>query len=289
MANSTSANLKLTVQATGENSGTWGQITNTNLLILEQAIGGYDSVALNATTGATLSFSNGALSNGKNAVLELTGTITSAVNVTIPDSVEKTYYIYNNTTGAYTVTFKTTSGSGVAFSATDKGYKVLYSDGTDVVEVATAPADASVTSAKLADEAVVTAKVSNANITNEKLANKSFTINGVTATLGSTVSIVAGTDWQAVKTSGFTAVASEGYFIDTTSAAIIMTLPASPSQGDEVSFVDYAGTFDTNALTVARNGSNINGAAADLTVNTERAANTLVYADATQGWVLRIN
>ena len=55
MANSTSANLKLTVQTTGENSGTWGQITNTNLLILEQAIGGYDAVGLNATTGATLS------------------------------------------------------------------------------------------------------------------------------------------------------------------------------------------------------------------------------------------
>jgi hypothetical protein len=65
MANSTSASLKLTVQATGENSGTWGQITNTNLLILEQAIGGFSSVALNATTGATLTYSNGALSNGK--------------------------------------------------------------------------------------------------------------------------------------------------------------------------------------------------------------------------------
>ena len=87
MANSTSANLKLTVQTTGENSGTWGQITNTNLLILEQAIGGYEAVALNATTGATLTFTNGALSNVKNAVIELTGTITTNVNVTIPDSV----------------------------------------------------------------------------------------------------------------------------------------------------------------------------------------------------------
>jgi hypothetical protein len=74
MANSTSANLKLTVQATGENSGTWGQITNTNLIILEQAIGGYTGVALNATTGATLVFSDGVVSNGKNKVLKLTGT-----------------------------------------------------------------------------------------------------------------------------------------------------------------------------------------------------------------------
>ena len=135
MANSTSASLKLTVQSTGENSGTWGQFTNTNLLILEQAIGGYDAVGLNATTGATLTFSNGVLSNGKNQVLRLTGTITSAVNVTIPDSIEKTYLVENATTGAFTVTFKTSSGTGATWSTTDKGYKILYSDGTNIVDI----------------------------------------------------------------------------------------------------------------------------------------------------------
>jgi hypothetical protein len=134
MANSTSASLKLTVQATGENSGTWGQITNTNLLILEQAIGGFQSVAI--TTGATLTFSNGALSNGKNNVLKLVGTIGGAVNVVVPDSIEKTYIIDNATTGAYTVTVKTSSGSGVTWAAADKGTKVVYSDGTNVVDTA---------------------------------------------------------------------------------------------------------------------------------------------------------
>ena len=135
MANSTSANLKLTVQTTGENSGTWGQITNTNLLILEQAIGGYDAVGLNATTGATLVFSNGILSNGKNQVLRLTGTITTNVNVIIPNSIEKTYLVENATSGAHTVTFKTTSGTGATWSTTDKGYKIVYSDGTNVVDI----------------------------------------------------------------------------------------------------------------------------------------------------------
>ena len=134
MANSTSASLKLTVQATGENSGTWGQITNTNLLILEQAIGGYDAVGI--TSGATLTFSNGALSNGKNAVLKLTGTIAGAVNVTIPDSIEKTFVVDNATTGAHTVTFKTSSGTGVTWAAADKGTKMVYSDGTNVVDTA---------------------------------------------------------------------------------------------------------------------------------------------------------
>jgi hypothetical protein len=134
MANSTSANLKLTVQATGENSGTWGQITNTNLLILEQAIGGYSSIAV--TAGATLVYSNGALSNGKDAVIKLTGTIAGAINVVVPDSVEKTYIIQNSTIGAYTVTVKTTSGTGVTWAATDKGTKMVYSDGTNVVDTA---------------------------------------------------------------------------------------------------------------------------------------------------------
>jgi len=137
MANSTSASLKLTVQTTRENSGTWGQITNTNLLILEQAIGGYAGVGLNATTGATLTFSNGVLSNGKNQVLKLTGTITTSVNVIIPDSIEKTYIVENATTGAFAVTFKTTSGTGATWSATNKGYKILYSDGTNIVDIST--------------------------------------------------------------------------------------------------------------------------------------------------------
>ena len=100
--------------------------------------------------------------------------------------------------------------------------------------------------------------------------------------------VSGGTSWQAVKTTGFTAVAGEGYFINTTSSAFTMTLPASPTIGDEVSFVDYAGTFDTNNLTIGRNSENIQGSAADLTVSTERAANTLVYTDGTQGWLLKV-
>jgi hypothetical protein len=133
MANTTSASLKLTVQATGENSGTWGQITNTNLLILEQAIGGYDDIGV--TSGATLTFSNGVLSNGKNQVLKLIGTIAGAVNVVIPDGIEKTYIVENATTGAHSVTFKTSSGTGATFGATDKGNKIVYSDGTNIIDV----------------------------------------------------------------------------------------------------------------------------------------------------------
>ena len=101
--------------------------------------------------------------------------------------------------------------------------------------------------------------------------------------------IGGGTSWQAVKTSAFTAVAGEGYFINTTSSAITMTLPAG-NLGDEIVFIDYAGTFDSNNLTVAANGSEkIVGSTNNLTVGTERAGNTLVYTDGTQGWLLKNN
>ena len=138
MASSYSTDLKLEIQVTGENAGTWGDITNTNLVILQQAIAGYESVALNATTGVTLTYTNGALSNGKNAVLELSGTISGNVDVTIPSDAtgpdEKVYVIKNSTSGAFTVTVKVAGQTGVIFSATDKGTKLLYLNGTDVVD-----------------------------------------------------------------------------------------------------------------------------------------------------------
>ena len=99
--------------------------------------------------------------------------------------------------------------------------------------------------------------------------------------------IGGGTQWQAVKTANYTAVAGQGVFANTTSSAWTLTLPASPTIGDEVSFVDYAGTFDTNNLTIGRNSSKIHGADEDLTVSVERAANTLVFTDSTQGWLLK--
>jgi hypothetical protein len=99
--------------------------------------------------------------------------------------------------------------------------------------------------------------------------------------------VSGGAAWQAVKTSNFNVTVKEGYFVDTTSTTITATLPTSPVIGDFVSFIDYAGTFDTNNLTVARNGKNIQGVAEDLTVSIERAGFTLVFVDNTQGWLLQ--
>ena len=99
----------------------------------------------------------------------------------------------------------------------------------------------------------------------------------------------AGTSWQAVKTSSFTAAAGEGYFVNTTSGVITMSLPAG-TLGDEIAFIVYGGTFDSNTFTVSANGSEkIHGSTDDLTISTERAANTLVFTDSTQGWLLKNN
>jgi len=96
-----------------------------------------------------------------------------------------------------------------------------------------------------------------------------------------------GTEWQAVKTANYTAAAGQGVFANTTGGAFTLTLPAG-TLGDEIAFIDYAGTFDSNALTIAANGSEkILGSTADLTVSVERAANTLVFTDGTQGWLLK--
>src|SRR6056300_980106 len=97
-------------------------------------------------------------------------------------------------------------------------------------------------------------------------------------------------DWDTTaKTASFTAVSGNGYFVNTTSGAITVTLPASPSAGDIVAVADYAGTANTNNITIARNGSNINGSASDIAISINGKSITLVYVDGTQGWKITDN
>jgi len=129
------SDLGLELMVTGENAGTWGDKTNTNLELVQQAIAGYQSVTVSGTGTTTLNMTDGTISNARNAVIKLEGTITGNINVTIPDSIEKTYIVENATSGAHTVTFKTTSGTGFTFGTTEKTRAILYSDGTNIVEV----------------------------------------------------------------------------------------------------------------------------------------------------------
>jgi hypothetical protein len=135
MASTYSTDLKLELMATGENSGTWGDKTNDNLNLIQQAIAGYEAISIAGGVQTTpLDMTDGTISNARNAVIKFTGAITGNQTVTIADGIEKVYIIENATSGAFTVEFKTVSGSGVTWSATDKGVRILYSDGTNVVD-----------------------------------------------------------------------------------------------------------------------------------------------------------
>jgi hypothetical protein len=326
--------LGIELMVTGENSGTWGDKTNTNLNIINQAAAGYQSISIaggaNTTTLGIQDGSSDLTGNtnaARNLIIDLTGTITGNQVVTVPDSVEKSYIVNNNTTGAFTVEFKTVSGTGVTFAAADKGQKFLYSNGTNIVDIVLAsPPGGSNTQIQFNDNDAFGGSANliwdGSNVTigaqgDLRLADSSggeyvalqapttvasnitFTLPGadgtadqVLTTNGSGVlsfaTISGGASWQAVITADpANAVAGYGYFCNTTGGAFTVTLPTSPSLGDFVSFIDYAGTFDTNNLTIARNGKNIQGVAEDLTVSVERAGLTLVFVDNTQGWLLQ--
>jgi hypothetical protein len=272
--------LGLELMVTGENSGTWGDKTNTNLELVQQGFAGYQEVTVNGTGTTTLAITDGTISNGRNAVIKLIGTITGNIIVTIPDSIEKIYIFENGTTGAFTVQVKTVSGTGPTFTAVNKGQKFVYANGTDVIDIELGAPGGSDKQIQFNDNGAF------GGIT-MGTTGQVLTTDGTTASFGD---ISGGASWQAVITADpANAVAGNGYFCNTTGGAFTVTLPTAATIGDFISFIDYAGTFDTNNLTIGRNGHNIQGTAADLTVATERAGFTLVYVDATQGWLLQNN
>ena len=238
MASSTSSDLKLELITTGEKSGTWGTITNTNLQILEQAASGYISVDV-ASSDVALALSNHAVSNGKNLYFKLTGTLSADRTVTMPDSAERVFIVEDATTRGSsnrTLTVKTVSGTGVAIPVGSKC--LVYSDGTNI---------------------------------NLGIREKGYyTVPGA-----------------------YTAVEGDQLLVDTSGSgigsAVTITLPASPSVGSEVTFIDSGANLSSNNLTIGRNGSNILGAASNLTVSTNGSAFTLVFVNATRGWAYKDN
>jgi hypothetical protein len=174
----TYTDLGLSLMLTGENSGTWGDITNKNLKLIQQGFAGYEAVTVNGTGTTTLDIIDATISNGRNAVIKLTGTITGNIVVTIPDSIEKIYIIENGTVGVFTVEFKTVSGTGVTFATTDKSTKILFADGTNIVDTGTVSltgvqtlTNKTLTSPKINEAVEVTATATELNI-----------LDGVTAT-----------------------------------------------------------------------------------------------------------
>ena len=191
MASTYTTTLALQLMATGENAGTWGSITNTNLTVVQQAIVGYQDVSIAGGAQTTaLVVTQNALSNAKNAVLKLSGTITGNQIVTVPNGITKTWIVSNGTTGAFTVTFKYAStGTGITWSTTDKAIKILYADGTDIrtVDLSTLSGTvgaaqittSTITTTQLAAGAVLGNNIAASTITASKLAANSVVANNI--------------------------------------------------------------------------------------------------------------
>jgi|TARA_R100001443_G_scaffold116389_1_gene136665 hypothetical protein len=232
MASTFSTSQKFELITTGEKAGLWGATTNTNLQLVEEAVGGYLSLNV-ASSDQTLTIDNGSSSNGRNMIIKFTGTLAANRTVTVPDSIEKMYLIEDGTsrsTSDYTLTFKTASGTGVTMPVASK--MVVYSDGTNIVQLSVEKGYHSIDR-------------------------------------------------------NYTAVNNDQLIIDTSAAARQVTLPASPSVGNEVTFIDAKASFGSNNLTIARNGSNILSSASNLVVSVNGTAFTLVFLNSTRGWAYK--
>ena len=132
MASTFSSDLKLELMATGENAGTWGNKTNTNLNLVQQAVAGFEAIDV-ASADVTLAMTDATISNARNATLKFTGTLAANRTVTLPDSIEKVFNIEDGTDHAgNTLTFKTAAGTGVLLC--EGNCYVVYSDGTNIVK-----------------------------------------------------------------------------------------------------------------------------------------------------------
>ena len=159
MASTFSSDLKLELMATGENAGTWGTKTNTNLELLQQAIAGFEQVTLSSGGTLALAMSNASLSNARNMVIKFaTASIAASTVCTVPDSIEK-FYIFDATglTNPTNLTIKTASGSGFTLDAA-KIY-AAYADGTNLKEVSLDTLGGTIGTAQIADDAVTSDKI----------------------------------------------------------------------------------------------------------------------------------
>jgi hypothetical protein len=185
MPSTYSTDLKLELMVTGENAGTWGEKTNTNLNLVQQAIAGVQSIDVGASD-VTLVMSNAALSNARNMVLNLTGSLTGTRQVLIPNGIEKFYIIKDSTTrNGNSLTIKTVSGTGFAIE-TSGSMVACFSNGTDVTEISLNTLSGSIAGAQIDNLAISSSKLASFAVTEARLASFAVTTsrlatNAVTA------------------------------------------------------------------------------------------------------------
>jgi hypothetical protein len=170
MASTYSPNLRLELITTGEQQGTWGSTTNTNLgTLLEEAIGGYVSVTVTDGADTTLTTSNGSADQSRNMVINLAGTLTATRNVICP-AIEKLYVVKNATTGGFAVTFKVSGQTGV--SVPNGSTYFLYVDGTDARLI-----NGTIAAQNSNNVSITGGSISGATVSNSSLSNVSVVAN----------------------------------------------------------------------------------------------------------------
>ena len=309
------SDLGIELMATGENAGTWGTKTNTNLQIVEKAIAGYVEQAVTSGGTTALTITDGdateSTSVARHAVIKLTGTITGNSIVTVPDSIEKVYIVTNGTSGAYTVQFKTASGTGITFGVSEKTTRLVYSDGTNIVDAGFSGAsDLEGRELVLDADGDTTITADTDDQIDIKIAGADdfqFTANTFTAQSGSSIVVPEGglTFGSTAITStaaelnildGVTSTAAELNILDgvTSTAAELNILDGVTSTAAELNLLDgiTAGTVSASLAVIVDSNKDISGfrnlsitgdltvAGDDITMGTNTAGNLLV-ADGT--------
>jgi hypothetical protein len=257
MASTYSPNLRLELIGTGDQQGTWGATTNTNLgTLLEEAIGGYVSITVTDGADTTLTTNNGTADQSRNMIINLAGTLSAARNVICP-AIEKLYVVRNATTGGYAVTFKVSGQTGV--SIPNGATYVLYVNGTDAVAVTGTMAN------QLANAVAITGgTISGATLSNVTIAASASSL-GVRDSDGSHVlSIAAGSNLTANTTLTFTTggttnrtldISASNVTISTAGAALIDDADASAQR--TTLGLGTISTQNSNAVTIT--GGSISG------------------------------
>jgi hypothetical protein len=282
MASTYSTNLKIELIGTGEQAGTWGTTTNSNLgTALEQAIVGKADVTMSSTP-ITLTLTNSNAAQDARAIyLNLTGSPGGAAVLEVP-AIEKPYIVKNGSDQQ--VTIKVSGLTGVPIPTTKTA--LVYNNGTDVVTAidfipslvlgAALPVASGGTGATTltANNVVIGNGTSAVQFVAPGTSGNLLTSNGTTWT--SAVPAPGGIEYE-VKTANYTAADKEGILADTSGGAFTVTLPATPATGAQVIVADPTGDWGTNNLTIGRNGETIASVAQDLVCDTSGVSVQLVY------------
>lgn len=255
MASSYSSDLQLELVTTGEKAGLWGTITNNNLQILELSASGYYTVSI-AAADLALALDNGSAlgdttATGKNLMIEVTGTLAASRVITMPTGAERIFIVKDSTTR---------SNSNYTIGVQNVG-----GSGSGIVPVPVGSTCVFYTDGTTANSMKLAGILKQGNVQVQTGTNTPYTAVNGDVVFGETSNGGGGT--------------------------IQVTLPLSPSAGDEVTVMDasLSGGFNSNNCTVARNGQPIQGGTSDLVLSSNNQCVTLIYTNATKGWLTKTN